>query len=109
MLFKILKLFGLDVPAKIDAVKASLELRLDQATHHVKEVVQEAAVIAALSVIAAITSAMTVAVGLIALYRWTADAYGVYDADQFRQAAIGKRVVLPAQKRDLLVAVAEKP
>jgi hypothetical protein len=47
--------------SKIEAVKASLELRLDQATHHVKEVAQEAAVIAALSVIAAITSAMTVA------------------------------------------------
>ena len=78
MLFKILKLFGLDVPAKIGAVKASLELRLDQATDHVKEVAQEAAVIASLSAIAAITSAMTVAVGLIALYRWTADAYGVY-------------------------------
>jgi len=38
MLFKILKLFGLDVPAKIDAVKASLELRLNQTTHHVKQV-----------------------------------------------------------------------
>jgi hypothetical protein len=78
MLFKILKLFGLDVPAKIEAVKASLELRLNQTTHHVKEVAQEAAVIGALSAIAAITSAMTVAVGLIALYRWTADAHGVY-------------------------------
>jgi hypothetical protein len=93
MLFKmILKLFGLVVPAKIEAVKASLDGnghgRRDGGDHG---------------------KSRDNCGGLIALYRWTADAYGVYDADQFRQAAIGKRVVLPAQKRDLLVAVAEKP
>ena len=40
MLFNILKLFGLDIPAKIEAVKASLELRVEQATDHVKQVAQ---------------------------------------------------------------------
>jgi len=78
MLFKILKLFGLDVPAKIEAVKASLELRVEQATDHVKLVAQEAAVIAALSAVATVTAGAAACVGLIALYLWTADAYGVY-------------------------------
>jgi hypothetical protein len=77
-LFRILKLFGLDVPAKIEAVTASLELRVEQATDHVKQVAQEAAGIAALSAIAIATAAMAVGVGLIAVYRWTADAYGAY-------------------------------
>jgi hypothetical protein len=78
MLFKILKLFGLDVPAKIEAVKASLERRVEQATEHVKQVAQEAAVIAALSAVAIVTAVMAVGVGLIALYFWTANAYGMY-------------------------------
>jgi hypothetical protein len=68
ILFKILKLFGLDV----EAVKASLELRVEQAIDHVKQVAGKAAVIAALCAIATITAAMAVSVGLIALYRWTA-------------------------------------
>jgi len=78
MLFKILKLFGLDVPAKMEAVKASLELRVEQATDHVKQVAREAAVIAALSAVAIVTAVMAVGVGLIALYFWTANAYGMY-------------------------------
>jgi hypothetical protein len=78
MLFKILKLFGLDVPAKIEAVKADLERRVEQATDHVKRVAQEAAIIAAFSAVASITAAMAVAGGIIALYRWTAEAYGAY-------------------------------
>jgi hypothetical protein len=76
ILFKILKLFGLDVPAKIEAAKASVE----EATDRVKHVAMEVAVIAALSAIAAIMAAMAVGVGLFALYRWTADAYGAYAA-----------------------------
>jgi len=78
MLFKILKLFGLDVPAKIEAVKASLERRIEQAMDHVNQVAQEAAVIAALSAVAIVTAFMAVGVGLVALYFWTADAYGMY-------------------------------
>jgi hypothetical protein len=78
MLFHFLKLFRLDVPAKIDAVAAALELRLVHATEHVKQVAQEAAVVAALSASATITGAMAVGVGLIALYRWTAGAADAY-------------------------------
>ena len=78
MLFNILKRFGLDIPAKIEAVKASFELRVEQATDHVKQVAREAAIIGTLSALAAMTAAMAAGVGLIALYRWTTDAYGPY-------------------------------
>ena len=78
MLFKILKLFGLDVPATIEAVKASLELRVEQAMDHVGQVSREAAAIAALSAAAGMTAAMAGGIALIALYRWTAEAYGAY-------------------------------
>jgi hypothetical protein len=78
MLFKILKLFGLDVPAKIEAVKVGLERRVEDAADHVKQIAQEAAIIAAFSAVASITAATAVAVSLFAIYRWTADAYGEY-------------------------------
>jgi len=78
--FGILKLFGLDIPARIEAVKASLELRIEEAADHVKHVAQEAAGIAVFSAIAVTTAAMVVGIGLIAVYRWTADAYGAYAA-----------------------------
>ena len=78
MLFNILKTFGLDIPAKIEAAKASLELRVEQATEHVKQVAQEAAIVGALSAFATITATMAAGVGVIALYRWTTDAYGPY-------------------------------
>jgi hypothetical protein len=80
MLFKILKLFGLDVPAKLEAAKASLELRVERTTDQIRQVAQEAAVIAVPSALAIVTFAMAVCVGLFALYRWTADAYGDYSA-----------------------------
>jgi len=78
MLFNILKLFGLDVPAKIEAAKASLELRLQHAADHLREEARQAAVIAVLSAFAAIAGVVAFGVGLVALYWWTADAYGPY-------------------------------
>jgi hypothetical protein len=78
MLFKILRLFGLDVPAKIEAAKANLELRVERASERAKEVARASAVIAALAAFAMVAFGMASAVGLIALYRWTADAYGEY-------------------------------
>ena len=61
MLFKILRLFGLDVPAKIEAVKAGFEEGVEQATDHVKQVAQEAAIIAAFSLVATVAAALAVA------------------------------------------------
>jgi hypothetical protein len=78
MLFKILRLFGLDVPANIEAAKASLEWRVERAAVRAGQIARETAVIAVLFAAAMVMSAMAVGVGLLALYRWTADAYGDY-------------------------------
>jgi hypothetical protein len=78
MVFRLLKVLGFDVSAKIDAVVAGLELRAEEISDHLKQAAQEAAVIGALSASAAITGAMALGVGLIALYRGTAEAAGAY-------------------------------
>jgi plasmid stabilization system protein ParE len=78
MLFKLLKLFGLDVAAEIETAKAKLEQRIERTTDSVKHAAQDAGVIAALGVLAAVTATMALIVGLIALYRFTAQAYGDY-------------------------------
>jgi hypothetical protein len=78
MLFKILRLFGLDVPANIEAAKASLERRVEQAAVRAGQIAKETAIIAVLFGAAMVVSAMAAGVGLFALYRWTADAYGDY-------------------------------
>jgi len=77
MLFKILKLFGLDVPAKVAAAKWMIEQRVEEVTDYAKQVTQTAAVIAALSAVAGVLVAMAVGVGLFALYRAVAESYGV--------------------------------
>ena len=78
MLFKILKLFGLDVPAKVAAAKSVIEQRAEEVAQYAGQTVQTAAVIAALSALAGVLGAMAVGVGLYALYRVDADSYGVY-------------------------------
>jgi hypothetical protein len=77
MLFKILKLFGLDVPAKVAAAKSMIEQRVEEVTDYAKQVTQTTAVIAALSAVAGVLVAMAVGVGLFALYRAVAESYGV--------------------------------
>jgi hypothetical protein len=77
MLFKILKLFGLDVPAKVAAAKSMIEQRVEEVTDYAKQATQTAAVIAALSAVAGVLVAMAVGVGLFALYRAVAESYGV--------------------------------
>jgi hypothetical protein len=64
MLFKILKLFGLDVPAKVAAAKSVIEQRVEEVTGYAKQVTQTAAVVAALSAVAGVLVAMAVGVGL---------------------------------------------
>jgi hypothetical protein len=78
MLFKVLKLFGLDVPTKIAAAKSELEQRLEEVTSYAKQATQTAALIAALSVVAAFLFIVAAGVGLFALYRMIAEHYGVY-------------------------------
>jgi len=78
MLFKLLKLFGLDVPAKVAAAKSVIEQRAEEVAQYAGQTVQTAAVISALSALAGVLGALAVGVGLYALYRLDADAYGVY-------------------------------
>ena len=78
MLFKLLKLFRLDVSAMMDSVKAGRDLRFEQAKDGFSQMAVQAAVIAALLVFAAIAGAMFLGVALIALYQWTTEEAGVY-------------------------------
>jgi hypothetical protein len=78
MLFKILKLFGLDVPDKVAAAKFAIEQRAEEMAEYVGQTIQTAAVIAALSAFAGVLGAIAVGVGLYALYLVDADRYGVY-------------------------------
>ncbi len=78
MLFKLLRLFGLDVPAKVAAAKSVIEQRAEEVAQCAGQTVQTAALIAALSALAGVLGALAVGVGLYALYRLDADAYGVY-------------------------------
>jgi hypothetical protein len=78
MLFKLLRLFGLDVPAKVAAAKSVIEQRAEEVAQYAGQTAQTAAVISALSALAGVLGALAVGVGLYALYRVDADAYGVY-------------------------------
>lgn len=78
MLFRVLKLIGIDVPAQIEAAKANLARQVEHATEQVKTVAQEAATIAALYAVAAMALGVAIAMGLVALYVWVAGAAGVF-------------------------------
>jgi hypothetical protein len=77
MLFKVLKLLGLDVPAKIAAAKSEIEQRVEEVVDYAKQATQMAAAIAGLSAAAGVLVAMAVGVGLYALNRVVAESYGV--------------------------------
>ena len=78
MLFKILKLFGLDVPAKIAATRTEFEHRVEEAADYAKRVTMAAAIVAAFSAVAAFLFFVAAGLGLFALYRVVAEHYGVY-------------------------------
>jgi hypothetical protein len=78
MLFKILKLFGLDVPAKIAAARMEFEHRAEDAADYAKQATLNAALVAAFSAMAAFLFIVAAGVGLFALYRVIAEYYGVY-------------------------------
>jgi hypothetical protein len=77
MLFKILKLFGLDVPAKVDAAKAVIEQCVDEVADRAKHLALSSAIIVALSTFAGLFCTMAIGVGLFALYRTETAMYGV--------------------------------
>jgi hypothetical protein len=69
MLFEILKLFGLDVPAKIAAARTEFEHRVEDAADYAKQATLTAALVAAFSTVAAFLFIVAAGVGLFALYR----------------------------------------
>lgn len=77
MLFKVLKLFGLDVPAKVDAAKALIEERAAEVADRAKHMALSAALIVALSTFAGLFLTMALGVGLLALYHTEEAAFGM--------------------------------
>jgi membrane protein implicated in regulation of membrane protease activity len=77
MLFKVLKLFGFDVRAEVEAVKNRINQRVEDIAEHAKHVALSTALIIALSTFAGLFLTMAIGVGLIALYQTGAATYGV--------------------------------
>jgi ABC-type protease/lipase transport system fused ATPase/permease subunit len=92
MLFRILKLFGIDIPARMAEVRIDLEERFDVATDSVRQAAQTAAVVATLFFLASLAALAAFAVGLIALYSWVSSNYG----QLYGLAAIGGVLLLIA-------------
>jgi hypothetical protein len=78
MLFKILKLFGVDVPANIAAARTQFERRVEDAADYAKRATLSATLVAAFSAAAAFLFIVAAGVGLLALYRVISEYYGVY-------------------------------
>jgi Putative Actinobacterial Holin-X, holin superfamily III len=78
MLFKILKLFGIDLPARMAEVRIDLEERFDLAKDSVEQAAQTAAILALLFFLAGLAALSTFGVGLIALYSWVSTNYGQF-------------------------------
>jgi hypothetical protein len=76
MLFKLLKLFGLDVRAEIAAVKSEVTRRVDDVTDRARHLAVGAAIIGALATFAGLFFVTAIGVGLYALYRFAEAAYG---------------------------------
>jgi len=78
MLFRLLKLFGIDIPGQIEALKLTVAQRVEEATERVKSAAQQAGLIASLYAVAGVALGIAIAMGLVALYVWVASLYGVY-------------------------------
>jgi hypothetical protein len=76
MLFKLLKLFGLDVPAEIAAVKGEITRRVDDVADRARHLALGAAVIAGLAMFAGLLFVAVIGIGLLALYRYEDATYG---------------------------------
>jgi hypothetical protein len=92
MLFRLLKLFGIDVPAHVAQLQAKLERRVEVAKDQVRRAAQTAAVVAALSALGAVAMLAAAGVGLFALYSWVLLNYGLF----YALAAVGGVLILIA-------------
>jgi Putative Actinobacterial Holin-X, holin superfamily III len=78
MLFRILRLFGIDVPARMAEARIDLEDHFDLAKDSVQRTAQTAAVLAMLFFLAGLAALAAFVVGLIALYSWVSINYGEF-------------------------------
>jgi hypothetical protein len=78
MFFRLLKLAGIDVNAKISELKADLEFKAQQVSEHASFKARNLALIAGLFLCASIFVLFALIVGLIALYHWAELRYGPY-------------------------------
>jgi ABC-type multidrug transport system fused ATPase/permease subunit len=92
MLFRTLKLFGIDIPARMAEVRIDLEERIDLAKDSVQQAAQTAGVLAMLFFLASLAALAAFAVGLIALYSSVSSNYGQF----YGLAAIGGVLLLIA-------------
>ncbi len=92
LVFKILKLFGLDVPARIAEARIDLEDRLDLAKDSLQQGAQTAAVLATMFLLAGLAALAAFAVGLVALHTWVSSHHGPL----YGLAAVGGVLLLVA-------------
>jgi uncharacterized membrane protein len=78
MLFKTLKLFGIDLPARIAEVRVDVEERFDLAKDSIEQAAQTAAVLALLFLLAGLAALSAFGIGLITLYSWVSSNYGQF-------------------------------
>jgi hypothetical protein len=78
MFFRLLKLVGIDVNAKIAELKADLEFKAQQVSEHASFKARHLALVAGLFLCASIFVLFALIVGLIALYHWAELRYGPY-------------------------------
>ena len=85
MLFRILKLFGVDIPGRMAEVRIELEERFDLVKDSVEQAAQTVAVMGMLLFVAGLAALSAFIIGLIALYSWVSSNYGEF----YGLAAIG--------------------
>jgi len=90
MLFDILKLFGLDVRAKIVQARTEFEQRVELAKSRIARTLTTASVLAVVFAMAALAGLAAVGVGLSALYSWVSIHHGQF----YGYAAVGGVLVI---------------
>jgi hypothetical protein len=90
MLLDLLKLFGLDVRAKIAQARTEFEQQVEHAKGRVVREVTIASVLAVMFAVAALSGLAAIAVGLSALYSWVSIHHGQF----YGYAAVGGVLVV---------------
>jgi hypothetical protein len=78
ILFRFLKLFGIDVPGHIAQLQARFEQRVEVVKDEVRQTAQKTAIVAALGAVGGLAVLSAAGVGLLALYRWVLENYGEF-------------------------------